>query len=559
MTNYGYADLHCHPMAHRAFGGARDGRSLFWGSPMEPLPNALPGCSAAHAFWRIPGLLSRIVPWFLEHEFVHGGFNSFSNWPQPSTRIHQQMHVLQVQRAFCSGLRLMVASAMNNELLADRYHGPADSNRDDQMIEAQLDGIIEMVDSHKDWMAIVRTPEEAGTAIERNKLAVILGIEVDSIAGPTMRRDGQLNPGAADGIVERWWKKGVRLIDPIHLADNALGGAAIYDDYFNFLNHYLILKYAPQLSEPWFFEVQGASVADGTGDVKFRLSSAWGASLLYRCFRYRPSYGHLRNASGHVNTRGLSDAGQAFLRAMMARGMLIDVEHMSNRSLHETLGIAEKFAYPLFSTHTAIRSLAVGHGNREPYQMGAAHEAMRSDEDLLRIRDLGGVLGIGGHLGLTRNVEVDESTSWTRAYEYAVQKLGFSSVAIGTDMNGFAQAPGPRFEGEPLNPSPRRDGDTIRPIRYGRDKIPLTGRLLEQTGLGRRSYDFNFDGLAHYGLLPDFTVDVAVSLGYQSQLQTEKVMTPFFTSADAVVKAWTKCVEQSRALTDQPVAAGSGF
>ena len=43
---FGWADLHCHPMAHLGFGGANiavGGRRLFWGDPDGAEQSALPG------------------------------------------------------------------------------------------------------------------------------------------------------------------------------------------------------------------------------------------------------------------------------------------------------------------------------------------------------------------------------------------------------------------------------------------------------------------------------------------------------------------------------------
>ena len=48
MAIVGYADLHCHPMAHIGFGGLQNGRAFFWGMPTEPIDQALPCCTHAH-------------------------------------------------------------------------------------------------------------------------------------------------------------------------------------------------------------------------------------------------------------------------------------------------------------------------------------------------------------------------------------------------------------------------------------------------------------------------------------------------------------------------------
>jgi microsomal dipeptidase-like Zn-dependent dipeptidase len=540
----GYADLHCHPMVHLAFGGRRHKRSLFWGDPLKSIPDALPGCGIAHAVWHARRPLAAVAPMVAEFEWFHAGYDGYRGWPKPRTRIHQQMHITQVRRAYDSGLRVMVASAVNNELLADAYHGVRRRNGDEAAIKVQLAGIRRMANVHGDWMAIVETPQEAWNALEDNKLAIILAIEVDSIAGPTKRRNGSLTEEEAEAVVERWWRQGVRLINPIHLADSGIGGTAVYNDLFNCLNHYLIEKHDPGAPGPWFLDIKPAN--GPTADVRFLLGCQYRlmTSLYARYYGSRyPAYIQKAGDVGHVNTRGLTAAGAAFIKAMMKKGMLIDVEHMSSATLWDTLAIAQKFEYPLISSHTGIRDLAVRREPPEGLKEGCAHEAMRTGEELLALKALGGVLGIGGHAGLVRGSEDDDdSTSWALSYWYAVAALEFESVAIGTDMNGFARTPGPRFDRRWVSGAPARRNkiNKAEPIAYGKDRIPCLGGVVGQTALGRRAYDFNFDGLAHYGLLPDFTVDVELSLKALGVSRPEP-MAPFFRSADAVVAAWEMC------------------
>jgi hypothetical protein len=59
--------------------------------------------------------------------------------------------------------------------------------------------------------------------------------------------------------------------------------------------------------------------------------------------------------------------------------------------------------------------------------------------------------------------------------------------------------------------------------------------VLEQTALGKKKFSYNTEGLAHYGLLPDFTLDLALSLGGEESLGA------FFNSAEAFVAVWEKC------------------
>ena len=50
-----------------------------------------------------------------------GGHPEFDGWPRFTTTCHQQMHIDWIRRAVAGGLRLMVALAVNNRLLAKEF------------------------------------------------------------------------------------------------------------------------------------------------------------------------------------------------------------------------------------------------------------------------------------------------------------------------------------------------------------------------------------------------------------------------------------------------------
>lgn len=541
MALTGYADLHCHPMSHLGFGGQRPGGlGFFWGNPTDPIDQALPCCKKAHSPLGVGG----VVPSFTEKEGPnYDGFDTFESWPTHATVIHQQMYKDCIENAFRCGLKLIVASAVNSELLADLYDdaSPVDSS-DPTSIKSQLDGMYAFAGQCSDWMQIVTSPAEARAAIAGGKLAVVLAIECDSVCGGTMRRDGDLDPSKVDAIVQGYFAWGVRLINPMHLVDNALGGTAIYGDRFNLSNHYLFHKYTTESpQDDWWWVAEKA--AGDLGDVRFLLGSNPGDRPLINFYGYGyPSYMKKLGLVGHVNSRTLTTAGQAFVTSMMNRGMLVDVEHMSSHTLDAVLNMAESRSYPLVSSHTGFRGLAVPRVHTgphdPPYVPGCANEGMRSDKQLLRMQKLGSIIGIGGHVGLIKDLDIDSSTGWARAYHYA-QALGIDRLAIGTDMNGFPTSPGPRFVRDASAPGGLRallPGDPTRPLKYGSDLVPVVGTLLQQMALGKKSYDYNVDGMAHYGVLPDFTLDVALQLDATESLDT------FFHSAEAFIEVWETCL-----------------
>lgn len=541
----GYADLHCHPMSHLGFGGVRANGTLgfFWGNPTQPIDQALPCCKGAHS----PTGRGGVVPSLTEPESGdYDGYPTFECWPRHTTVIHQQMYLDSIKNAFTCGLKLLVASAVNSELLADLYDNgnPIDTS-DETSVSSQLAGMKAFAAQCSDWMQIATTPDEARSIIEAGKLCIILAIECDSIAGGRMRRDGQLDPSDCDGIVQKWWNQGVRLINPVHLVDNALGGTSIYDDRFNLSNHYLYRKYANDLSQPWWWEAQAAS--DDTADVRFLLGSNSDNNLLINFYAQGyPGYMQELGLVGHVNAHGLTNAGSAFVEAMMKRGMLVDVEHMSSRMLDAVLTQAEDRSYPLVSSHTGFRGLAVNRPTSPGsplFVKGCATEAMRSDKQLLRLQKLGSIIGIGGHVGLVEKLTIDSSKGWARAYRYC-QELGIDRIAIGTDMNGFAQAPGPRFVPDitaPYGLRPLESWDPTRPLQYGVDLIPIVKKVLQMSALGKTNYNYNTSGMAHYGMLPDFTLDVALQQDASESLEM------FFNSAEAFIEVWETCLSAASA------------
>ncbi len=197
---------------------------------------------------------------------------------------------------------------------------------------------------------------------------------------------------------------------------------------------------------------------------------------------------------------------------------------MSQRATYETLAIAEQYDYPLVSSHTGFRELAM-HG---------ASEILKTREQIARIQRLGGIIAPIINAGDVRNVGElvpaladkvpndcqQSSKSWAQAYLYAVELMCGKGVALGTDFNGFLIKPRPRFGG---NGSELGIGgiDNLRPeqrngVRYAhyaqvherhkREAIAsgsLARLQVPLTAHDQGRYDINTMGLAHYGMLSE--------------------------------------------------------
>lgn len=543
---WGYADLHCHPFANLAYGGEQAGASMLFGRPMGPLDQALPCCTHGHSAFH----QGSILPAFLDHQHAgDDGWPTFEGWPRSTTQIHQQMYVDWIRRAFESGLRLMVATAVNNEQLGALFWGPQVDVTDRPAIDRQIEGTKQMIRANASWMSLATTPGEARLAIQSGKLAVILGVEVDSLLGGRTRLSSDYDEAKASARVRELFRAGVRMITPIHLSDNAIGGCAIFDDRFALSSHYLFDYYKQSLpSKQKWFAVDGATNAlDGVQFLSGVMPEA--ANLIALYGHGFPDYLSVRT-DGHVNVRGLSSGGEHFLKQMMRRGMLIDVDHMGMHTTDGVLSLAETHGYPLVSSHVRVRGVALDRPPGQRWVRGVADEGMKSDRQLRRMKDLGSVVGIITHLGPVRGIggseaggvartrSYDTSESWAIAFGHVVDHLGLPNVGLGTDFNGFYGQPGARFEAGTLAPLTH----DARPVRYGKDVLPRMARAIERSLVGKRSFDVNVDGLAHYGMIPDFLVDVAIQRGGWATVE------PIFRSAEAVVGTWQKCVDRGAAI-----------
>src|SRR4051795_11284798 len=83
---------------------------------------------------------------------------------------------------------------------------------------------------------IVFDGQQARQAVAQGKLAVMLGVEVDTPRG--CRSDVDCSAQAAS-IVQRYYDLGVRSVFPVHVIDNAFGGTALYSSLFEFNNYFI--------------------------------------------------------------------------------------------------------------------------------------------------------------------------------------------------------------------------------------------------------------------------------------------------------------------------------
>jgi len=144
---------------------------------------------------------------------------------------------------------------------------------------------------------------------------------------------------------------------------------------------------------------------------------------------------------------------------MMSMGMIIDIDHMSQKAVDATLDLVEQHDYPVVFGHTGFRELAWKRDTETANVHKCAHEMLKTATQIERVRKLGGIISPLANQGDIRDVGdvvpilkgkvpddcAGSSKTWAQAYLYAVEKMGGQGVGIGTDTNGLAKDPCPRF------------------------------------------------------------------------------------------------------------------
>ncbi|HET6667817.1 MAG TPA: membrane dipeptidase [Intrasporangium sp.] len=578
----GFADLHNHQFANLAFGGL-----LLWGEPFHEkgIAHALPwsdfmpsapgevvgpdgqpvdrfGCGGVGFYSHCPatcppgtgpgtdqwcegvaihgaGGTNNLLQLALSGSFGHlvGGYPEFDGWPRWNQFTAQQAYVDWVERSWRGGQRLMSMLAVNNESLCSVINRRAAFGCDDMSaVDRQLQGAKNLeryVDLRDDnvlngsgWYRIAYSSVEAREIIASGRLAVVLGIEVPSLfdCKPTTA----CTAGHVQDRLDHYYDLGVRHVLPVHNADNAFAGTALYNEIFAANNRII--------TGQWW-DIENCDPSTGidfhvelTDNPYFRLfADAIGGDV-------PPPVPD----GSSCNARGLTPLGVSLIEMLIEKKMIIDLDHLSTRSLNGALDILEARNYP-----AAVMSHAGFHGAAMPGG-GGNHEGNKSDEQLERLRALGGTVATILHQGGRGDVRTyvrpdgsvpvpftcgESSQAWAQAYLYAVEKMQGRAVALGSDFNGLAGMPAPRAGGEACKGDRPSDyvagpGVTYPFTAHG------TGVTLDRQRIGDNVFDYNVDGLSNNGMLPDFIQDLK-KIGL-----TDADLAPLFGSAEQIVRMW---------------------
>ncbi len=492
----GLADLHVHMAAELGFAG-------LWlrGNHDGPQNEALKSCrpldlrDPASLAAQLKGLpvpekqkLHAIPLNWNKHEdeevVIHGnghaaGADAFKDWPHFSDIAHQQVHAEWLREAHRKGLKLVVVSAVNNELLcrvlrAALYQGDNKYACEDMSnLHRQLDA-YNALDQRHDWLEIALTPWHARRIIHQGKLAVVLSAESSHLMPPS--------EGDFKAQLDKMHQKGLRALQIVHERDNRFSGAAPHRP--NFWWH-------QRTSNPF------AWVTTMGDDSPFSLDAAG------------------------KNTRGLSPDGEQLIDAMVQRRMLIDVSHYSERAfdrLYEL--VTTKYdRYPFHASHTRLA------GVLEDDELKLLKEFLTTNPQVTKLKAVGGMVGLrtgANHIKTYAPSGVpNDCPGSSKSY---AQMVAFARdqglpVAFGSDFNGVTQQLGPRVGNESCYAARNANRGVSA---WNKDQKPVAGAVAR----------YETQGLKHVGYLPDLYTDLqALKTSGADRLND---------GAEAFIKMWEK-------------------
>jgi microsomal dipeptidase-like Zn-dependent dipeptidase len=378
---------------------------------------------------------------------IHG-WPTFVGWPTYDTLTNQQAYWVWLERAWRSGLRLVLANTSEDQELCTLEPRRSHSCNEEASIELQLQNLKQLqsyIDAQfggpgRGFLRLVYSPTQARRVIEQGRLAVVIGVESSNALGCSEYQGRpQCTRAQIDQGLARWWRLGIRAFFPVHWVDNAFAGAALEGGgtgtFLNLLNIH-------QTGQP--FKV-GRCPLPGEG---VQMQSPGGPKRKV------------------CNVKGLTSLGAYLIRRMIARHFLILVDHMSEWARERVLSIAERAHYPLLSPHTDTGGTWV-------------------PEDLRRLYALGGLATT------TLDVAAKDVTRIRQLASYRSRRYDFG-VGFGTDTGGFGTLPAPDSAEQPLRyPFTEYNG-----VRFVRERT------------GKKVFDFNRDGVAQYGLMADMIAEM---------------------------------------------------
>jgi hypothetical protein len=505
----GFVDAHTHGMAYEFLGGRAHCGRPFHGYGVE---YALVDCPDHVATGGYGAVLEAVLSEEPSHDPV--GWPTFKDWPAPNSLTHEGTYHRWMERAWRGGLRIFVNLLVENNKLCEVY--PLKKNSCDDMDSIRLQAkrmrqFQNYIDAQaggpgKGFYRIVKTPFEARRVVNQGKLAVVMGIETSVPFGCTFKAiAGTDVPACTRGDITRqigeMHRLGVRQMELVNKFDNALGGVAGDEGATG-----VVVNGANFLETGTFWDMRTCSPAttENSDRTQFALpggvpgqDAIFGAigQLFGPVLPAVPLY----PPANHCNARGLTSLGEHTIREMVRRDMLFDPDHLSVKARRAALDVIERLRYPgVLSSHS-----------------------WSTPDAYPRIYKSGGFVApyAGDSTGF-----VDK---WRRHVGWADPRY-YWGLGYGADINGLGAQGDPRGAGV-------RNKVTY-PFRG------INGITVKKQRAGKRVYDINVDGVAQYGLYPDWIQDLTKVAGARRAGDGRAILDDMTRGPEAYLQMWERAV-----------------
>ncbi len=521
----GFLEAHVHMMAYEFLGGR-----VRCGIPWHRygVERALVDCPDHE-----PGGAGAALEAVLSPDSIGGhdtaGWPTFPYWPRYNSLTHEQLYYKWLERAWRGGLRMMVNLLVDNNALCEAYPYRKNSCNEMDGVRLQAQRIRELeryIDAQsggpgEGWFRIVTDPFQARRVINDGNLAVVLGIEVSTpLDCGLILGMPQCDTTHIDRQLDAVYDLGVRQMEMTNKFDNALTGVTgdagatgvvVNSGNVSTTGRSWQMKTCDKDAHPDAHDKEQSNLHDQTGSpdqLSGRDSIFGGVLQITGQSGVAPVYPE----GPHCNIQGLSALGKHFLQTIMRKGMIFDPDHMSALARTQALDVIEAAGYSgVLSSHSW------------------------SDDTIYpRVLKAGGVVAphAGGSTGFIGK--------WQKQQQWGDPRYVFG-VGFGSDINGFSRQGAPR------------GANAANKVTY-----PFTGFggvTVEKQRSGQRVYDVNTDGVAHYGLYPDWLEDLRRQAGQQ-------IIDDMARGPEAYLQMWERslriapnaCRPDIADLTDQDVA-----
>ena len=511
----GTIDAHTHVTAFEFLGG-----DFHCGRPWDEfgIPYALPDCAPYEqgSNGQVESFLDYGQP---AHQHDTRGWPTFHDWPSPTDLAEEGDYYTGIKRAWMAGLRVMVTQLVDNEALCQLMTSRRNPCNDMDAVRLQardLRALQDYIDAQsggpgKGFFRIVTNPFQARQVINSGKLAVVEGIEVSHIfdCGEFLHV-----PDCSDAKIDAGLNEvralGVSTFFPVHKFDNAFGGTKMDGGELG-----LLVNAGNHLETGHFWDVQTCTGPEHDNTQLNAVPPGAMESLLDGPASTLLPAGTLPvyPPAPHCNQQGLTDLGAYLINKMIQQHFIVELDHMDAKTADAALSILEAHHYSgVISAHS-----------------------WDSPEQNPRIYNLGGfVTPIAGASPAAFLSQWRDSLKIRDKRFYSGAGFGY-----GADMNGLAE------ESQPTS------GD---PIPY-----PFTsydGRVtFTREQWGQRVFDLNKDGVANYGMFPDWLRELQVLAG-------RPILDDMFAGAEAYLEMWERAYGVPAASCQPPAgrlgAAGVG-